>query len=303
MCVTSSVIREMDQRFGTKTEAGAARENELSRHSGGRDMANNEATTQINLQNPPVDEVDIGVNFKSTGLQAVHVAAFWNEIKKEFPTAEERVVPPYALEGARRTGSAGPKMILGGSPQRRIQCFDAKRESGIQLQTDLFAFGWMKGAAGQRYPGFAAVKQRFDKYWSEFSHFVVGAGFPTPEVLQVEMSYSDVIPIGDGWSSPSDVPDLFRPWKGIAVGTELTLEDLAIRQAFTIPDGRMHVNFGTGVRSRDKVEALVLNTIFRQRLAEGRSVSSSLDYGHQLSLQIFISCTTDKAHAIWGKII
>jgi uncharacterized protein (TIGR04255 family) len=56
--------------------------------------------------NPPVNEVVIGIQFEHTAITGAHIGLFWEELRNEFPKASEQ--PPSNPELSLSSRGASP---------------------------------------------------------------------------------------------------------------------------------------------------------------------------------------------------
>lgn len=160
---------------------------------------------------PPVVEVVWSVQFAELPwLTAAHTGVFWQRIRQDYPKCEEQA-PIERQEEPEQLLAQIPRpiQVLPRPPLCRQWFISSDGNHITQLQADRFCINWRKINPSDSYPRYESLRQRFVEQWSHFCAFVQAEDRPVPEVDQLEMTYVNHIFQNEGWSSPSDIGNVF----------------------------------------------------------------------------------------------
>ncbi|MQA23453.1 TIGR04255 family protein [Rugamonas rivuli] len=142
----------------------------------------------VKCDNPPVVEVVCGVMFASSVVQAVHIGAFWDRIRSEFPTVEE--APPLSAiveEPSQSVAEFESWATL--PPARRAWLLNRDGSNLIQIQADRFLFNWKHTLGTKNYPSYQVVITEFERRLQSFMDFMRDIGGVSLIFRQFEMTY------------------------------------------------------------------------------------------------------------------
>lgn len=261
-------------------------------------------------ETPPVIEVVIGAQFRPiAGFLPTHHGLFWELVRSEYPKVEAvaPLSPAYEQFGAIPTDDAGIIDLSTVLPMPRLFLIDDSDSWLIQLQPDRLLQNWRKGDSGEPYPRYPAVRHRFDQSLKTLLDFCTRENLPHPEISQLETTYINHIPVGDGWNSPDDAGAVFPDFSWRCGDRFLPApEAVAWKMAFTMPDhlGRLHVTVRQAVRKSDGANVLLCELTARGRPAETspREVADWLDLAREWIVRGFADLTSEKMQDIqWGR--
>lgn len=152
---------------------------------------------RVKYKNPPINEVVVGVYLRSplVALRAEHIGLFWSGLKSDFPVSQQ--APPLA-----EFQIPGENEIF---PLPRFWFISEDDSLLLQVQRNALLFNWRK--RGDIYPHYENIKEKFDRYFSEFQSFVQSefAG-NSIEVETCELAYINTIENKPYFSSVQDMP-------------------------------------------------------------------------------------------------
>jgi uncharacterized protein (TIGR04255 family) len=255
------------------------------------------------FRNPPVAEVVAGVIFDASiaGFQIPHVGLFWERVKRDFPTTQHfmPLIPP----------GGDPRWVDSalGVPLPRIWFVSKSKHNIIQLQGDCFFYNWRKLADEDVYPRHPAVVEGLERYMNEFLKFLKAEGMAEPTPSSCELTYTNYIVHGDGWTSMADVSSIFTDfcWKG---GKARVLPDpkaMTWSATFPLPEdnGTLTAQLLQVVKRKDSKPALRLDLTARG-LGKAKSLAELrpwFEIARERIVTGFADLTTQEAqHKLWG---
>lgn len=227
---------------------------------------------------PPVIEVVIGVQFAELeGFLPIHPGLFWLSIREEYPNVESAPMLPQVIEKFGDSSEGGNPFdtasigIFPWSAMPRSFFIDESGRWLVQLQSTRLLQNWRKSGSDDIYPRFPAVHQRFEQSWIRLQEFCRREKISQPLVDQLEVTYINHIPKGEGWEAPGEVglvfPDLnWRSKHDFLNDPEAT----AWKADFLLPNkcGRLHVAVRQATRKTDGVPVLLSELTARGRPSE-----------------------------------
>lgn len=224
----------------------------------------------VQFDRPPVTEVVVGVQFSnlSQALRAAHVGLFWNGIRDEYISTEDK--PPlaavYERFGAEQFQSDAFPQFGDLPPLRRSFMIDRTGHWVLQLQEDRLLHNWRRLQVDDEYPNFERCIEKFESAWSRFLRFCESEQLPTPQPDQLELTYMNHIPQGMGWSRLSEIeavlPDL--SWRR---GERALPAPVGVQWqvTFNLPldRTRLHASVKSGRRPVDKMFVLLCELTVR----------------------------------------
>jgi len=195
--------------------------------------------------NPPINEVVFGATFAPlANLKAPHLGLFWNEVKSEFVRCEH--APPVgSLNDIIEPES--------GVPLPRVWFINAEDDHLLQIQKNKFLLNWRKRE--NVYPHFEDISEKFYLYFGMFQESLEVNDVGQVNILELELSYINIIPKGEGWDSVEKVKDLFP---------DLSMEYVGDR-FLSSPDS---INWQTTFKS-DKLGNRFIKSQFAKRIIDG----------------------------------
>lgn len=274
-------------------------------------MSDGQTSPLPDYERPPVIEVVCGIQFKTmTDLTAPGFGVFWQRIRSEYPNVEEQ--PPLGEfterfdKDALRAESQFEFLAI--PPMPRIFFIDGSGNWVMQLQKERFLHNWRRVKDDDSYPRFAAVSERFHSAWQAFLAFCREEQLSEPQINQLELTYINHIPQGEGWDSLTDVgevlPDLaWRPKHDFLPSPE----SIAWQGNFLLPErrGRLHVSVRHAVRRADERPVLLCELTARGMppLAEPEQIQAWFALGREWIVRGFADLTGPTVQKeIWGRL-
>lgn len=216
---------------------------------------------KLDFARPPVEEVVLSVLFNPLDrLLAPHLGEIWQEFKRygfvhivEQPPVAPAVEMPVPVQDAQLRFSNVPDLA-------RIWFIHETETEIIQVQRDRFMFNWRKTESDPVYPGFAAIWEKFEGFYTRFTQTVNNMQIGEVAPLQYELTYINQLRHGDSWDTPDDIgkistlfihsPQTKSFWSG--------MEAVNFQASFPVADlhGRLHLAISNGVRMPEQRQTL-----------------------------------------------
>lgn len=258
------------------------------------------------FENPPVIEVVCGVQFdEAASYHATTFGNFWQRVRHDYPTVEDK--PPLAsvFERSKLVPQALKAEITEGPIFPRVFLVHRNPNWLIQLQRDRFLHNWRKIEENDPYPRYPTVFAQFRHAWEQFEEFWVESEMGELNINQLEVTYINHIPFGEGWADLSEIGRVFRDlqWQG-----DLRFlpkpESLGWHMSFLLPEGfgRLHVSVKQGVRQRDNNQVLLCELTARgmPHASDSRALAAWFGMGREWIVRGFKDLTGACMHDHWG---
>lgn len=144
------------------------------------------------FETPPLREVVVGVQFEPLrGLRQALLGDYWQHVREEFPTTQDRPPLESALEIA-----GGPRQqtleVQFGTPPPTLCWFESSGgDHLIQVQHDRFLLNWRRTDDGAGYANFEPILEQFGDRFRQFVTWANDNGMPVAPI-QTEVSYINV---------------------------------------------------------------------------------------------------------------
>jgi uncharacterized protein (TIGR04255 family) len=208
--------------------------------------------------NPPLDEVAIGVQFGPlAGFHTAHLGLYWSGIKSKYPLTEDQLPLAHVKEQPGPALQPQPLQVMlqSGMPFPVPRCWftNESRSQLIQVQQDRFLRNWRQIKGTDPYPRYENLIREFNEEWAAFCSFTQDLGIGEAKVDQCELSYvnnierEEVGDFGDLWKvfpllHPPAGPTFLPPPEVLNWGTRYKLPG---------DRGRLHVTMNPAFRTRD----------------------------------------------------
>lgn len=233
--------------------------------------------------------------------------AFWQTIRKEYPSTEEKPPLPPVIERLEPSSEGGTQiggLMLEPLPLPRVFFIDESKNWVLQMQRDRFLHNWRKTDEDSIYPRFPAVFQRFLTGWQRFLEFCNREKLSGIQPVQMELTYINHIPLGEGWEKVSDInkvmPDIcWRPDHGFLPDPE----SVGWSASFLLPErqGRLHVQLRRGIRQKDK-KTVLLCELTARGISEGQPIEPWFQMAREWIVRGFTDLTSDYVQqAYWRR--
>jgi uncharacterized protein (TIGR04255 family) len=236
-------------------------------------------------ENPPVDEVAIGVALWPTGITWDLIGNYWQHVREEYPNVQYVPRLPIVREVlAGPPGAGGPPTaqllvhqfpgFAGGgptppplpNPNQRTWFISPDDSYLIQIQDDAFLYNWRRRTTSD-YPRFSPL---YDRFWSLFSAFrdVLREAEVEVRIQQIEVTYFN-------WIPNESLAEIFRP----AGATDVSLPPSAASDDLhidSLPETQTWVGSYRVYRSNQPIARLRIETAEAFRItpaAQGQQIS------------------------------
>ena len=260
-------------------------------------------------ERPPVIEVVCGIQFEPIArFQATIFGLYWQTIRDEYIKTQE--MPPLAqvIEQIPLAPKAKePQVEFLGTPLPRMFFVHRTPSWLIQVQRDRFLHNWRKENEEDLYPRYPVVFERFWKAWEHFVQFCNEEDLGEPSVNQLEITYINHIPSGQGWTTLCDLgmvfPDVAWRCKDRFLPSP---ESMGVRTSFILPEsqGRLHVSLKHAIRVADSKPVLLCDLTARGMPAgkDSSAIKAWFGLGREWIVRGFADLTDEKTQAEqWGR--
>jgi uncharacterized protein (TIGR04255 family) len=178
-------------------------------------------------ERPPLVEVVLSAQFVPLPrLTIAHLGLLWARFRAEFPVVEER--PPLGQVVETFDAGSAPQAevsfkVMDRPPSPRLWFLKDDQSELIQVQENRLIHNWRKMGAGDAYPRYERIRDRFRAELVQFESFLSdeGLGEFTPD--QAEVTYVNHIVAGDGWTTHDELHRVFCQWRALGCFHSWTL--------------------------------------------------------------------------------
>jgi uncharacterized protein (TIGR04255 family) len=258
---------------------------------------------QINFNNPPLNEVVIGVQFSPPNeYNQLYAFEVWNLYKKDYPQVQEKPYLPSSFEtfGISQTGHQ--IINLGGANHDRFWFISENGNELIQFQNDKLFHNWRKlEDEASLYPRYDAIIKKFSSELDILLNYFKKFDQRDTIINQCEISYISHIKF--------DITDqdIMHSFFNCFNFKEQDASDFAVTFRRSIkrdnnPVGRLICDIKVANDQKGNPMILV-NLTVRGAPASGRREDAIkfINEGHNSIIETFENITTKEAHRIWGK--
>ena len=216
---------------------------------------------KLDFARPPVEEVVLSVLFNPLDrLLAPHFGEIWQEFKK-YGFAHIVEQPPVVPAVEMPVSAQEAQLRIGYVPDLARICFIHQTDTEIiQVQRDRFTFNWRKTEPHPVYPGFTAICEKFEDFYSRFGKVIKNMQIGEVTPLQYELTYINQLGHGESWNTLGDIgkiyplfihaPQTQSFWSG--------MEAVNFQASFPVADlhGRLHVSMGNRTKLPEQTHTL-----------------------------------------------
>lgn len=258
---------------------------------------------------PPLSEVVLGVQFSTPkNYQQIYAGQVWDLYRDDYPEVQEQMslLPSFETFGISNQRIAAPQMLFAsGGTHDRFWFLRSGGDELIQFQQDRLLHNWRQGEdKANAYPRYEAMITKFTDELTRLQNFMATLSPQSLLINQCEISYINVIPMGEtGAASLSD-------WLRFVDFEGRQPDDLSISTREIIhkhdgsPQARLSCETSTGIRQDG--EAVIAMNLTVRGAPSGTDIDSALEFlanGRIAIVTKFTELTTDKAHKIWGRTL
>lgn len=214
-------------------------------------------------ERPPVIEVVCGIQYAPMkDFRATTFGLFWQTIRADYVTVEE--VAPLSPVIEPLTSAPAPALakleFFDSPPLPRLFFLHREHEWLLQLQQDRFLHNWRKENEEDVYPRYPTIYGMFWDAWERFLSFLTNEKIGPPVINQLEITYINHIPAGQGWETLADLGKMFLDISWARSERFLPPpESVGLKWTFMLPDskGRLHISLKHAVRVADNQPVLL----------------------------------------------
>jgi uncharacterized protein (TIGR04255 family) len=250
-------------------------------------------------KNPPVNEVVCGMRFQTPEkLRIPHIGLLWEKFREEYPNIQHASpiisVPGQIIEDKTT-----------GFPLPRVWFINLQDNELIQFQCDRFYYNWRR--RNGVYPRYPKVISNFEAAFNKIKDFFKENEFGDFITLELELSYINHIPKGEGWDTVEDLRNLLVdfPWKQRKDRFLPNPYKTTWTSVFQLPNenGHLTLNVKEVTRISDKVPIIILELIARKTCEitnEHREIRKWYDLAREWIVRGFADLTSAKIQKdIW----
>ena len=230
-----------------------------------------EASALPDYDNPPVNEVVFGIQFKKLqNLRVPHAGILWEKLGRgKYPECKE--MPPIAhtvesFKGVLPQSQSVTVESFVNPPLPRLFFISGVKNHLIQVQEDRLHLNWRKLKPDDEYPRYVKLYPKFLESWNIFTTFVRELDLGSIEPDQYELTYVNQMPRGRGWVNLLDIHKVFRDFRPGPDDCFLPEpENMSWRKTYRMPDdkGRLHVSMRLAVSRESKDQLIIFDLTAR----------------------------------------
>lgn len=236
-----------------------------------------------NFEKPPLREVVVGVQFESLrGLRQAHLGDYWQHVRGEFPSTQDRPPLESALEIPGGPRQQTLEVQFGTPPPALCWFVSSGGDRLIQVQHDRFLLNWRRTDDGAGYANFEPILDEFGDRFRQFVTWTNENGMAVVPI-QTEVSYLNIFDtdrISD-WltiaSNPAEPLGLLEPtaerWQARYPLDDRSEDAGALYVQIVRDGGPVSFNLTTRVR----IEALDQEAIDEVLLTSRRTIVETFD--------------------------
>jgi len=251
-----------------------------------------------NFDKPPVNEVVCGMRFETpNGLMIPHIGLLWEKFRSEYPNIQH--ASPIFSDPTRIED------MTTGIPLPRVWFINNDDNQLIQFQFDRFYYNWRRRQ--DIYPRYPNVIRNFESCFNKINLFFKENALGEIIPLELELSYINHIPQGEGWNTIEDIMKLLVdfPRKQIKARFLPSPIKTSWMSVFQLPDGNGHltINVKQALRTADKIPIIILELISRrpcEGMTEYKDIRKWYDLAREWIVKGFTDVTSQKIQKnIW----
>jgi uncharacterized protein (TIGR04255 family) len=266
------------------------------------------------FERPPVVEVLLGAQFEQiAGLKAAHLGLLWERLNQggeDYSVLEEYLPLDPTIEHFEPQPPRPPfeVKVFDNPPVPRVFISNSARTSILQVQADRLMYSWTRADPATKYPRYPTISANFNRLYREFSRFLRDRMLEEPRLRQAELTYINLLPVGEGWSSPAQIERVIQMWQQRDDGSLPEVEDVRFLQRHLIRDqagvyARLYVGMEPTDGPDDKGSLRLSLTVRGRPRREGLSgLSNFMDNAHEVIVRTFAAVTTEQMHELWGRV-
>jgi uncharacterized protein (TIGR04255 family) len=266
-------------------------------------------------ESPPLVEVILSVQFAELqGYRTIHAGLLWEEkFRKAYPHVAEQppLDPTFEVFGPQQSTLPFTIKQMPGPPVPRLWFMNDQQTELVQIQANRFIRNWRKVGAGDDYPRYEALRERFFSELEEVDAFFKSWGIGAIQPNQCEITYVNRLEFQghDLRTRPGEALKLFprQALQPTGKGTSLPeAEDcnLSVRYVLKDAHGNSRSRLIVTVQPWPREPALRLDLTVRgaPATADFKAVADFLDEGRRAIVHGFTAITAEQMHKKWGRV-
>ena len=263
------------------------------------------------FKKPPVVEVAVSVQFDEPAISGPLLMLRWSQVRNNFPKYEE--APPIPLDIETFDGPREPRFEFEISDAPPTPRFFMKSESEseiLQIQENMFGYGWRKLATTDEYPRYKKIISGFKRELAAFQTFLSEENLEDISPVQCEVTYVNLILPEDVWISHSEFGKIIpsaapRLTEGFLPPSEQSryAAQYVMPRGDGSPPGRLYVSVEPGYIMGEKTPMYIMKLTARGA-PQGRccaGVIKTMDIGHEWIVRGFTTLTSREMHQAWER--
>lgn len=247
---------------------------------------------------PPVNEVVCGIRYQTPEkIRIPHIGILWSKLQKEYPIIQH--ASPIL------SGGLPLEDISTGLPLPRVWFVNEQDDQLIQFQFDRFYYNWRRRK--NIYPRYPNVIKNFQMTFEIIKAFFKENNLGPFLPVELELTYINHIPKGEGWNSFEDMQNLFVDFKWTPRNDRFLPNPIKTMwvSVFQLPNekGTMTVNIKEATRISDKIPVIVFELIAKRQCEttiEQDEIQAWYDLAHEWIVKGFTDLTIPKVQKdIW----
>lgn len=264
------------------------------------------------FENPPVDEVVIGLQYdRLVGFTDAHAGLFWQRVRAQYPRTQSRPRSELAIENLATAMAAGPSLPtfeviqVDDSVGNRTWLISDDDSMLLQVQDTQFLRNWRLRDA--KYPHLDEHAVAFWAAYDQFEALLDEERIERPVIRQLELSYFNWI--------PTDSPGFFNPiasakLESAGLGPEpeqarYTATYLDRDESGT-PRARLRVDLQPALKADEDGAQLGYRFVLSYRAPFSEptreQLQAAIARGREVIDWSFVDLTSPTAHSEWGRI-
>lgn len=262
---------------------------------------------RLKFKNPPINELVIALyHLPIINMQAQHIGLYWEKIRKCYPKCEQQV--PIFLNVQAPAPGIVPATAGELYPLPRFWFHSGPGSMLIQVQRDGFFFNWRKDNENE-YPHYEVVRARFCKEFDTYQSFLQAEfGQKIDVVNRCELTYINIIPENEFWSTATDLWKLFPPLTSLTTFTETGRPLVSVNSGLTYRfSDTLMVDSTVKIGKRiNTSEAVAMLEVKAHGSPDGLSIDKTLawfDDAHDATHEVFLNFTDKNLQkTIWKPV-
>lgn len=263
-----------------------------------------ESSTTVHFERAPIVEAAHGVYFTSVpGWDLLDFGRLAHSFETRYPRHEFKLPIAEPAQLQNQLVASLQTQDLGKVP---VRCWFVSADGAdlAQIQDNCLIHNWRRISSAAMYPGYNLIHPRFKDDWDTFQSFLLGRGIGAQEIWKCELTYVDQFVRGAEWRNFSDLPKIYRLWRGMesdAPVASLEFASFQVNYAANSQGIRLLFASQPTIRTTDGEEVLQLTITAMGKPASSRNEDVFEWFGraHETLIEGFLKFTTPEVQERW----